>query len=1069
MKKQFHLISYLALFFAFLFTPLLSAEVWNVDNDGTWAEATNWNPQTVPDSVTAAADLTTNSFGANISIDLVATGRTVNQLNFDSNTLYTVASSGGGALTLGGAAPQIQITTTNGSPVHILSAPVSLGADLIISTDNPNGFTVSGIISGAQNINLTGTAQQPITFSGSNSFTGAYALSDVQMNLATGAATVSNNISTQGTNTSSNLIFDVSSALEYSGVISSATGTIAVTKNGAESLTLSGDNTYTGALTISNGSVVITADAGLPNVAVSIESGNTLELQTTDVTVPFNTISVSGGSLNVTSGNPTLNTTITLNAQNGTFQVGDGLDLTLSGQVTGAGALIKTGTGTLTLTDATNNYGDTEIQNGTLVISNSGHLGTGAVNFSGGELNNSGNLILTNTIALSGTGGTFSSDGADSLTLQGAITGAASTTITKTGDGILLLDVANPDFSGLTTINAGTLTLNTAASTLGSDPYVFVSANGTLNITNGVGSKTITTLGGSGVIALNNNTFIISSGDFSGDLTGVDGSLTKNSIGSLVLRGNNTYSGATTVNAGELQIEGSLNSEVTVNTGATLSGSGSLVSVTNSGTVSPGSSIGTLTVVGTFTQTADGNLDIEVNNAGQSDLIDITGNAVLDGTVTVIPLSSNITPTTQYEFLRTTTGYGNTRFSGITSSNSRFRFKLLYQGDSVFIVALASRATLPIPISQLRWNAKRTADYLFNAPATDNKLINLQNQLSLTPASTFSQDLVELSPVNFGGLMLSSYQNNLHMADSISQKTQNTMCACHNTELDAPPLFYWVDPIGFLYKQNLYQDVSGFNLYTYGTSAGVGVPFSDASYAAVAAGYTRSNLFWKNRLGRANSNTVYVGPSIGISTEFAYMALLVQGSIDFYEVKRHIQFSNINTTAENRHKSYNVLCRADLGAKLNAGEHDDVFIEPQLSFNYVNLFQESFSEKGATDFINLSVKHKHSVIVQPTGGFKIIKEISKSNYCFAPNIYIGWLANVPITSGDYVSHFYQMQVPNLTEFTVVSFDQTTNQLVLGAEFIAKNCAKFKFRAGYRAEILSHFQIHTVYVRLNLNF
>lgn len=295
------------------------------------------------------------------------------------------------------------------------------------------------------------------------------------------------------------------------------------------------------------------------------------------------------------------------------------------------------------------------------------------------------------------------------------------------------------------------------------------------------------------------------------------------------------------------------------------------------------------------------------------------------------------------------------------------------------------------------------------------------------------------------------------------------MCACYSDDPDGPSPFYWIDPIGFFYKQNRYLDVSGFTDYTYGTAAGIGFPFSDSSYGAVGAGYTRSNLFWKNDSGNASCNTLYIAPSIGISTEFAYMALLVQGSIDFYKVKRHVQFASIDTNAENRHKNYNVLCRADLGAKLNVGEHEDVFFEPQLSFNYVNLFQESYSEKGASNFINLSVKHKHSVILQPNGGIKIIKEISKSTYCFAPNIFVGWLANVPITSGNYISNFYQMQIPNLTEFTVISFDQTTNQLALGAEFVAKKCEKFKFRAGYKAEILSHFQIQTIYLRLNLSF
>ncbi|MDR1789128.1 MAG: autotransporter-associated beta strand repeat-containing protein [Opitutaceae bacterium] len=85
-----------------------------------------------------------------------------------------------------------------------------------------------------------------------------------------------------------------------------------------------------------------------------------------------------------------------------------------------------------------------------------------------------------------------------------------------------------------------------------------------------------------------------------GDITGfvLPVALVKTGAGTQILSGVNTYSGATTVNAGNLIVNGSiLNSAVTVN-GGLLGGSGRLgtVTIANGGTLSPGNSPGTLTI-----------------------------------------------------------------------------------------------------------------------------------------------------------------------------------------------------------------------------------------------------------------------------------------------------------------------------------------------------------------------------------------------------------------------------------------------------------------------------------------
>jgi outer membrane autotransporter protein len=111
----------------------------------------------------------------------------------------------------------------------------------------------------------------------------------------------------------------------------------------------------------------------------------------------------------------------------------------------------------------------------------------------------------------------------------------------------------------------------------------------------------------------------------------------------LALTGKNTYTGATTVNAGSLIVDGSIASVQTlVNAGGLLGGHGSVGgSLVNSGIVSPGDSPGTLTVNGNYTQNSGGMLRIEMAGLApsQHDLLAVNGHASLAGTLQLIGLS----------------------------------------------------------------------------------------------------------------------------------------------------------------------------------------------------------------------------------------------------------------------------------------------------------------------------------------------------------------------------------------------------------------------------------------------
>ena len=118
---------------------------------------------------------------------------------------------------------------------------------------------------------------------------------------------------------------------------------------------------------------------------------------------------------------------------------------------------------------------------------------------------------------------------------------------------------------------------------------------------------------------------------FGNDIEG-DGGLIKVGAGTLILAGANTYTGDTIVEGGRLAVNGDIRaSALTVRSGGTLGGTGTVGRTEVFGRVAPGNSIGTLTVAGNYVQAPGSVLEIEIDGAGHADRLDIQGDADLQG------------------------------------------------------------------------------------------------------------------------------------------------------------------------------------------------------------------------------------------------------------------------------------------------------------------------------------------------------------------------------------------------------------------------------------------------------
>jgi hypothetical protein len=258
-------------------------------------------------------------------------------------------------------------------------------------------------------------------------------------------------------------------------------------------------------------------------------------------------------------------------------------------------------------------------------LTNSGSITAGA----GGQavLAGSGNIVTNNAEIFSGGVG-VKIDGGSAVVNAGTIIAEGDAVQAGSADTEFDLNIYNSGtLEGVNAFHGGVEKDNVQNSGI---------LNG--NVLLGDGDDTMTLLGGSTIVgdidAGSGADKVTSSGAGSIDgrvtnleqLTVTDGTLAMNLTGGSDI-------GQTAVNGGVLELKGGVATAVSVASGGTLSGTASIVgSVQNAGSVAPGSSIGTLSIQGNYSQSASGILAADLGPL-TGDLLDISGKAVLSGGV----------------------------------------------------------------------------------------------------------------------------------------------------------------------------------------------------------------------------------------------------------------------------------------------------------------------------------------------------------------------------------------------------------------------------------------------------
>jgi len=471
------------------------------------------------------------------------------------------------------------------------------------------GFTIDGLAMNSANLGIAG---------GPNSLT-----------LATGPSSLTNSQILGGTFTTN-------------GTLTLANGTInaSLTNNGTINA-VSGLNTFAG--TVLN-------NAG---ASINVNSGAALQLETGGTYTNNGTINLAGATLLLdATGNGASGNTVTL---------------------AGSGSLTLSNSGGNMITEASGNSGLTLVNGAGHTIQGAGEIG-GDPTFT---LNNQGTMNANQPAGIQIAAGSIVNSGLMEATAGSVLEIASVPGVTFTNNGTV-----NVAASSMFTVGNATKFTNYQNQTLTGGTYdiaggfLFAGADIVTNqatlslsgdgavvdaLSDQNGLRDFSDNGAQGQFSLLDDATLQTGGDFTNQ-GAVD-----ISAGSLFAVGP-TGTGTSSQTGGSTVLDGTLKAGTVVLDGGDLSGTGTLIgNLENDANVDPGDDPGTLTINGSYTQDSGGVLNIGIESGSIFDVLAISGNAQLDGTLNLTMLSG-FRPQYLEEFTIMTFSSSSGDFANLTSN-----------------------------------------------------------------------------------------------------------------------------------------------------------------------------------------------------------------------------------------------------------------------------------------------------------------------------------------------------------------------------------------------------------------
>jgi outer membrane autotransporter protein len=734
-----------------------------------------------------------------------------------------------------------------------------------------------------------------------------------------------------------------------------------------------------------------------------------------------------------------------------------------------------------------------------------GYYGNGAFTQSGGT--NTANTLFLGYAG--GASGSYNQSGGSLSATYEYIGTYGTATFTQSGGTNTVtgpLTLAASGASGTYSLSGGSLAAGT----------VNLNAGGTFSQTGGSLSATTFNQQGGSVTAAsslqNQGTFNYYSGAFAGrllnygsvnfdaDFTAGNGLANYSAIPLSINAGRTvTLNGAGLDNQGTLAVNGTLvgGGPLLNDTTGTLSGTGAIQgNLTNQGTVSPGTPLGTLTITGNYTQTASGTLVEQIASASSYSTLAVTGSASLNGALKVVLLNGYL-PGYGQSFTGILTAPGGVSGTFNTIINQRITptlyWKVLYGATSVGLqtgAMVARNYTIP-GLTGNEWRVGNALNGVANNATGDlNTVLNAIDSLNSNSAvanalQQISADKVasltilgfagsdffnrglanRINNLRYGGPGATSGLSGLGGFNLSGSRLDGLMLAYNSSSLaglitgkkEAGPETPWgvyLYPDMSLGSQKSSPNQTGFDFAMGGFTGGADYQVRDNLLVGLATGYgyTGANLHGSG--GGVQNNTWPLNAYVAYLPKSFYAYGSLGYALNLFNLQRDIDFGGLSRSAKSSTSGNQFNAYGEAGYDLKA---KSLVVTPMVSLAYSSLWVNGFTEGGA-GALDLKVDPQQADSLQTGVGAKVGTVLQRNSVKVVPQIYAT----------------YQHEFSNNSRNINASLSQGSNTFAFQTDQSGKNFAllgarvnifpknNFSLQIDYNAEVgRDKYTSHTV--------
>ncbi|MFJ4193818.1 autotransporter domain-containing protein [Pseudomonas sp. NPDC089534] len=537
-----------------------------------------------------------------------------------------------------------------------------------------------------------------------------------------------------------------------------------------------------------------------------------------------------------------------------------------------------------------------------------------------------------------------------------------------------------------------------------------------------------------------------------------EGSLTKSGAGQLVLSGNNSYRGATTVNGGLLTVNGSLASAVTVNDGGTLGGSGRIGALTanGGGRVAPGNSIGTLNVAGDVAFAPGSTYAVELSPTA-SDRIVAGGTATVSGATVSLSLENSPTLLStaetksllgrQYDILQAAGGIQG-QFAAVVPDYLFIGGNLAYAGNGVQL-NVARNATSFASVGQTpnQRAVAGAAEALGAGNAVYESLL-----LSATAASAqqaFQQLSGEIYPAMESMLINDSRQ----LRDAVSERLRDPQAAHSNG---------WIKALGAWGTTDSAHDTAGYSTSLGGLLAGVDGAVDEQTRIGLVTGYSDSSLsMGSGTHASAKVDSYHLGVYAGREIEAWRLSAGAAYSWHRADVKRDLQYDAVSAKQKAKVDAATTQVFGEAAYRLDV---QPLALEPFAHLAWVHLDSDGFTEKG--DAVALKGGDDRRDAVLGTLGVRAVKAFSlPAGQALDVSGKLGWQHSLSDIESERHLRFASGTAP----YTVESSPLVRDAALVGVQASLALSRDVRVNLDYAGQLASREKSHGVGLSLNWQF